>query len=100
MVTDMSVAENTEHSAMQSSVACERRILRERIRMQRAPARYIVMKAGKRMNTLLLDSLYPAGQKRAAQNRANWLTTIEQRDSFVAVIIDHNFVQVAVKEKK
>lgn len=97
MVTDTSVIENSESSVTQKQSVTERRILRERIKMQRAPARYIVMKAGKRMNTLLLDSLYPAGQKRAAQNRANWLTATEKRDTFVAVIIDHNF---SIEKKK
>jgi hypothetical protein len=68
--------------------------------MQRAPARYIVMKTGKRMNTLLLDSLFPAGQKHAAQNRARYVTALEKRDTFVAVIIDHNLVQVEGNTKK
>lgn len=68
--------------------------------MQRSPARYIVMKAGKRMNTLLLDSLYPAGQKQAAQNQARYITATEKRDTFVAVIVDHNMIQVTENKKE
>ena len=67
--------------------------------MQRSPARYIVLKAGKRMNTLLLDSLYPAGSKASAQSQARHITATEKRDTLVAVIIDHNIVQVEGNKK-
>jgi hypothetical protein len=89
----MSAATSSRNSAMLSKGAFERRIIRERLQMRRSPARYIVLKAGKRMNTLLLDSLYPAGQKAAAQNQARHITATEKRDTLVAVVIDHNIAE-------
>ena len=95
----MSADLNTKNSAMPKLSAFERRIIRERLKMQRSPVHFFVMKAGKRLNTLILDSIYPAGSKAQALSHARFVTATEKRDTFVAVIIGHNMVQVEGNKK-